>query len=142
MPINFGYEVVTLGQLLAVVPFMQRFGHEISPGKWVIAATDQQLINAANTIGLFLSAFAAGFVADIIGRKKTMGLGCLLCIGGILTQYFSNSIPQITGGKILATFGFGLGHSMGPVFVAELAPLKLRGVCLSLIVSRTLSRFQ
>jgi len=42
---------------------------------------------------------------------------------------------MLFGGKLLSTFGFGLGHSLGPVFVAELAPTSLRGICLTLIVS-------
>ncbi|OQE25347.1 hypothetical protein PENSTE_c006G09328 [Penicillium steckii] len=132
LPINFGYEVSTVGNLLAVDSFLTQFGVEAN-GTLEIRATDQQLLNAASTIGLFCSAFATGFISDKIGRKKTIILGCLLCVAGIILQYFSHTIHELFGGKLLSTFGFGLGHSLGPVFVAELAPAKLRGVCLSLV---------
>ncbi|KAL0766759.1 hypothetical protein CaCOL14_010330 [Colletotrichum acutatum] len=132
LPINFGYEVSTIGKLLAVTPFAQRFGHEIN-GKWQVAARDQQILNAAGTIGIFVSAFATGFISDIFGRKKTIGLACLICCGGTILQYFASTIMMLFGGKVVATFGFGLGHSLGPVFVAELAPVKMRGVCLVLV---------
>ncbi|KAH6887449.1 general substrate transporter [Thelonectria olida] len=132
MPVNFGYEVSTVGNLLAVIPFMERFGHVVD-GTLLISAKDQQILNAATTVGLFVSAFATGWVSDIIGRKKTIGVAALLCVAGILVQYFSHDIPSLFGGKILGTFGFGLGHSLGPVFVAEMAPNKLRGTCLILI---------
>ncbi|KAH7126081.1 maltose permease [Dactylonectria macrodidyma] len=132
LPINFGYEVSMVGKLFAVIPFAQQFGFEVD-GTWVVKATDQQLVNAASTIGIFSSAFATGIVSDFIGRKKTIILACLICIGGILLQYYSTSIYMIFGGKLVSTLGFGLGHSLGPVFVAELAPTKMRGVCLVLI---------
>ncbi|UQC91636.1 maltose permease [Colletotrichum lupini] len=118
LPINFGYEVSTIGKLLAVTPFAQRFGHEIN-GKWQVAARDQQILSAAGTIGIFVSAFATGFISDIFGRKKTIGLACLICCGGTILQYFASTIMMLFGGKVVATFGFGLGHSLGPVFVAE-----------------------
>uniref|UniRef100_A0A8H7TW80 Major facilitator superfamily (MFS) profile domain-containing protein n=1 Tax=Bionectria ochroleuca TaxID=29856 RepID=A0A8H7TW80_BIOOC len=132
LPINFGYEIGTIGNLLAVTPFLEEFGHEVN-GELLISARDQQILNAATTIGLFVSAFATGFISDLVGRKKTILLAALLCVAGIVVQYFSLSIPTLFGGKLLGTFGFGLGHSLGPVFVAEMAPVKLRGVCLALI---------
>jgi MFS family permease len=68
-----------------------------------------------------------------MGRKKTIFVGCILCVGEIILQYFGHSIHELFGGKLLSTFGFGLGHSLGPVFVAELALPKVRGICLSLV---------
>jgi MFS family permease len=123
-----------MGKLLAVTPFAKQFGYQVEE-QWVVRATDQQILNTANTIGIFVSAFTTGIVSDLIGRKKTIGIACVVCIGGIIMQYFSNSIPMIFGGKLISTLGFGLGHSLGPVFVAELAPVKMRGLCLVLIVS-------
>lgn len=122
-----------MGNLLAVDPFLEQFGVEVN-GTREIRAKDQQILNAATTVGLFCSAFATGVISDFLGRKKTIVFGCVLCVAGILTQYFSNTIMQLFGGKLLGTFGFGLGHSLGPVFVAELAPVRVRGLCLSLVV--------
>ncbi|KAF6840437.1 maltose permease [Colletotrichum plurivorum] len=132
LPVNFGYEASTVGNLLAVTPFLEEFGQQVN-GEWVVSAQDQQILNAATTIGLFVSAFATGFISDRIGRKKTIIIACILCVAGVIVQYFSKSIMQIFGGKIVACFGFGLGHSLGPVFVAELAPVKMRGTCLALV---------
>ncbi|KAF5001208.1 hypothetical protein FDECE_11028 [Fusarium decemcellulare] len=132
LPINFGYEVSMMGKLLAVTPFAQKFGYKAGE-TYVIAATDQQILNAANTIGIFVSAFATGIVSDFIGRKKTIIIACVVCIGGIMVQYFSHSILMLFAGKVVSTLGFGLGHSLGPVFVAELAPVKMRGLCLALL---------
>ncbi|KAI1847455.1 hypothetical protein JX265_013976 [Neoarthrinium moseri] len=134
LPVNFGYEVSTLGNLLAVDSFLRRFGEE-SGGAMVISAKDQQILNAATTIGIFTSAFATGLLSDRLGRKRVIVLACFICVAGILTQFFASTIMHLFGGKLLGAFGFGLGHSLGPVYVAELAPVKLRGICLAIVTS-------
>ncbi|KAF6816801.1 maltose permease [Colletotrichum sojae] len=111
-----------LGWCLLIFLLPVNFGYEAS-------TVDSQ----CRDIGLFVSAFATGFISDRIGRKKTIIVACILCVAGVIVQYFSKSIMQIFGGKIVACFGFGLGHSLGPVFVAELAPVKVRGTCLALV---------
>ncbi|KAL4885970.1 hypothetical protein BJY04DRAFT_205208 [Aspergillus karnatakaensis] len=115
LSINFGYEISMMGKLFAVTPFARQFGQDVN-GIYNVRATDQQLLNAGNTIGVFCSAFATGIISDLIGRKKTIIIACIIC-----------------SGKLVSTLGFGLGHSLGPVFVAELAPTKMRGLCLVLI---------
>lgn len=105
---------------------------------WLSSARNQQLFNAASTVGLFVSAFSVGLLADKFGRKKVILSSSVICIAGILTQYFSKTVDMLFGGKLIGTFGFGLGHSLGPVYVAEIAPVKLRGVSLALIVRLSL----
>ncbi|KAL3462141.1 general substrate transporter [Aspergillus heterothallicus] len=133
LPINFGYENSTVGNPLAIESFLDQSGVETSSRVRKVRATDQQILNAATTVGLFCSAFATGFISDIMGRKKTIIVGCLLCVAGIITQFFSNTIMQLFGGKLLGAFEFGLGHSLRPIFVAELAPVKVHGLCLALV---------
>ncbi|KAJ4325901.1 hypothetical protein N0V84_003287 [Fusarium piperis] len=132
LPVNFGYEMSMTGKLLAVTPFAKKFGYQAGE-TWVVAAHDQQILNAAATVGIFTSAFATGIVSDFIGRKKTIIIACAICLGGIIVQFYSKSILMLFAGKVVSTFGFGLGHSLGPVFVAELAPIKMRGLCLALL---------
>ncbi|KAH9894604.1 general substrate transporter [Xylariomycetidae sp. FL2044] len=130
--INSGFEANTLGNLLAIGPFVDRFGVEVG-GQKVVSARDQQILNGGMTVGLFLAAYATGFLGDWFGRKKVILTGCVITIAGILGQYYSTTILQLFGTKLLSSFGFGLGHTLAPVFVAEPAPVKLRGVSLALV---------
>ncbi|KAK9327506.1 general substrate transporter [Lipomyces starkeyi] len=133
LSLNLGYESSNLGHLLGVREFMHKFGYRTSAGTWVVSTTDQQLLTVAGFIGLGSAAIATGILSDLLGRRKTILLGCVLCFGGIFLQFFSQSIMMLFGGKILSGLGYGLGHSIGPVFVAEIAPVRFRGVCLSII---------
>ncbi|KAF2027100.1 MFS general substrate transporter [Setomelanomma holmii] len=98
-----------------------------------ITAHDQQVLNASPTVGVFVAAFSAGFISDKIGWRKVVLAGCLLCIAGIFVQGFNNSIMMFSGGKLISTFGYGLGHALAPVYVAEIVPDHLRGICLTLV---------
>ncbi|KAJ3956599.1 hypothetical protein N0V92_006834 [Colletotrichum tropicale] len=133
LPINFGYELALVGNILAIPSFLNKFGVTTATGAKEISTHDQQILNASTTIGVFVAAYTTGFISDIIGRRLVVLLGCGLCIAGIMVQGFSNSIMMLFGGKLISTVGYGLGHTLGPVYVAEIAPDSLRGVCLILI---------
>jgi MFS transporter, SP family, general alpha glucoside:H+ symporter len=91
-------------------------------------------LNAAFSCGLFIAAFTAGFVSDMVGRRWTIIAGSTICMAGIFVQGFADSIIMIFGGKFLSSLGFGLGHALAPVYVAEIAPDAIRGICLTLVV--------
>ncbi|KAH7160656.1 maltose permease [Dactylonectria macrodidyma] len=132
LPINFGYELALIFNVLAIPSFLERFG-ETTPNGREIPTQTQQILGAASYGGIFLAAFTTGLISDMWGRRKVIFAGCLLCIAGILVQTFATSIMMIFGGKLISTLGFGLGHALAPVFVAEIAPDHIRGFCLILI---------
>ncbi|PLB46475.1 maltose permease [Aspergillus steynii IBT 23096] len=132
LPINFGYEIALVGNILAIPSFLERFGQDTPNGREIPSQT-QQILNSATYGGIFLAAFTAGFVSDIFGRRKVVITACLICIAGIFVQAFAKTILVIFGGKLISTMGFGLGHSLAPVFVAEISPDSIRGISLILI---------
>ncbi|KAH3484990.1 hypothetical protein KXW24_007993, partial [Aspergillus fumigatus] len=103
-------------------------------GTWVLSARDQQILNGALSVEVFCAAIITGFLSDAYGRKKAMMIGSIICCAGVMVQYYATSILMLFGGKLVATLGFGIGHSVAPVFVSELAPSSLRGICLALII--------
>lgn len=133
LPINYGYEASLIGKLYAIPSFLDHFGRTLPNGKQEIPANDQQTVSAAFFSGIFLAAFLNGFLSDMLGRRKVIFIGSTLCIAGIFVQAFANSIINIFGGKLISTLGFGLGHSLAPVYVAEVVPDHMRGICLTLI---------
>ncbi|OLN83294.1 General alpha-glucoside permease 3 [Colletotrichum chlorophyti] len=133
LPINYGYEAVVVGNILATPGFLDRFGTTTPDGAREISTHAQQVFNASSTVGIFFAAYTTGFISDVIGRRLVVLLGCVLCVAGIIVQFFSTSIMMLFAGKIVSTVGFGLGHSLAPVYVAETAPDSLRGICLVLI---------
>lgn len=136
---NFGYENSISGSILAMPQFLEEFGQQTN-GTWVLASQDQQILNAALSIGVFCAAIVAGFLSDACGRRMAIMVASIICCAGVLVQYYATSILMLFGGKVVATLGFGLGQSVAPVFISEIAPSSMRGICLALIVSVHFSR--
>lgn len=131
---NFGYENSISGSILAMPQFLEEFGHQTN-GTMVLGSQDQQILNAALSVGVFCAAIIAGFLSDACGRRKAIMVASIICCAGVLVQYYATSILMLFGGKVVATLGFGLGQSVAPVFISEIAPSSMRGICLALIVS-------
>lgn len=80
LPVNFGFELALIGNIIAIPAFLDRFGQETADGAIEIDAHDQQVLNAATIVGIFVAAFGAGFISDKISRCRVVLVGCLLCL--------------------------------------------------------------
>lgn len=88
----------------------------------------QALYNGISQLTAIVGALATGTLADAIGRKPTNLLFCIISIGGVAAQYWSNgSIAILTVGKAINGFSIGAWLIIGPLYASEVAPLKLRG---------------
>ena len=132
---NFGFEAASTGNLLAIPAFLQRFGTPLPQGLIEINAKDQQILSAALICGVFLASLGSGIISDLLGRKWTIVIAAIICTAGIFVQGFGNTILDIFAGKLISAVGFGLAHAIAPVYVAEIAPDMVRGICLTLVVS-------
>ncbi|KAH7146608.1 maltose permease [Dactylonectria estremocensis] len=133
LPMNFGFEAGSTGNLLAIPSFLSRFGNPLPGGLIEITVHDQQVLNAALICGVFIASACSGFASDLLGRRWTILLGSVVCIVGIFVQGFCQSILMLFGGKLVSAIGFGVAHAIAPVYVAEIAPDMLRGICLILV---------
>lgn len=95
---------------------------------YIIPATWQSLYGGVSQLTTILGALGTGILADKIGRKPTNFLSCIVSIGGVAAQYWSNgNIGILTAGKAINGFSIGAWLIIGPLYASEVAPLKLRG---------------
>lgn len=85
LPINYGFEASLIGNLYAILSFLDRFGRTLPNGNQEITAYAQQIVSAAFFTGIFLAAFLNGFLSDMLDRRKAIFIGSTLCIAGIFT---------------------------------------------------------
>ena len=75
----------------------------------------------------FFGAIIAGDLADFIGRRFTIILGCaIFTVGGIL-ETASTGLGVMVAGRIIAGFGVGFISSVVILYMSEIAPKKVRG---------------
>jgi SP family arabinose:H+ symporter-like MFS transporter len=87
---------------------------------------------ACALIGCIVGCAAAGTVADYLGKKKGLGL-CALCFAlssiGIL---FAADLHQFVLWRLIGGVGIGAASVIAPNYIAEIAPTRVRGRCVTL----------
>jgi len=89
-------------------------------------------INSTFSGGAVFGALMGGFTMDRFGRKKTVQIGALIAaVGGIL-QCAAVNLAMMLVGRIISGWAIGLMSMSIPVYQAECAPPKIRGLIVGL----------
>jgi hypothetical protein len=72
------------------------------------------------------------FTMDRFGRKKTIQTGALICTVGAILQSSARNLAMILVGRIIAGWAVGLLSMSVPVYQAECAHPKIRGLIVGL----------
>lgn len=89
------------------------------------ALTDphSSLIVSILSCGTFFGALIAGDVSDIIGRKWTVILGCLIYMLGVVVQMITglgNALGAIVAGRLIAGVGVGFESAIVILYMSEI----------------------
>ena len=74
---------------------------------FVIPASKQSLITSILSAGTFFGAIIAGDVADFIGRRMTIIMGCVIFAIGCILETASTSIGLMVPGRFICGLGVG-----------------------------------
>ncbi|KAJ2969064.1 hypothetical protein NUW58_g10077 [Xylaria curta] len=80
------------------------------------------LVNTAYTIGAIVSGFFfGGPLADYLGRRWGMGIGCFLTIVATFIQAFAprHNLGAFIAGRVVIGLGQGLALTAGPIYIGE-----------------------
>jgi MFS family permease len=72
-----------------------------------VPAWEQSLTTSILSAGTFFGAIIAGDMADFIGRRMTIIMGCLIFIVGGILETASTSIGVMAAGRIICGLGVG-----------------------------------
>ena len=83
-------------------------------------------------IGCIAGCIAAGSVADYLGKKKGLGL-CALCFAlSSVGMMFAANLHQFVLWRLIGGVGIGAASVISPNYIAEIAPTRVRGRCVTL----------
>ncbi|KAK9321566.1 general substrate transporter [Lipomyces orientalis] len=114
----FGYDSTVIAGVLVMIK--DDLGSMLTPSQ-------QELITSIASVGAFVGALMAGLLLDKIGRKAVIGLGALVFAIGSILQGMAMTVPAITLGRFVVGLGIGEAAMVAPIYIAEIAPAKLRG---------------
>jgi sugar porter (SP) family MFS transporter len=144
--IFFGYDTGWMGGVLGMDYFINQYTHEPYPedfldnyvkgsdadkayrkSVFVVPQWQQSLTTAILSAGTFFGAIMAGDLADFIGRRTTIIVGCFIfTVGGIL-EVASTTLGVMVAGRLIAGFGVGFISAIVILYMSEIAPKKVRG---------------
>lgn len=114
-----GYDQGVFGGLLANPDLLQTFNDPDT--------TLQGQIVSTYTIGCIFGALLTLFIGDMLGRRRTIALGCgFLVVGGIL-QATAYTLPHMIVGRVIGGLGIGCNTSTIPMWQSETCKPSLRG---------------
>lgn len=125
--IFFGYDSGYINGVLGSQIFKDAVEH---PGAAAVSESRTSLIVSILSVGTFFGAIIAGDVADRIGRKWTVILGCLIYMIGVIIQMITgagDALAAIVVGRLVAGVGVGFESAIVILYMSEICPRKVRG---------------
>jgi sugar porter (SP) family MFS transporter len=117
----FGFDTgIISGALLFI---KQEFG---------LSAGLQQLVVGSLLLAAVVGALLGGPITDAWGRKKTLILAALIFGVGALVASFSPNVAVLVVARVLLGLAIGIASMIVPVYIAEIAPPRVRGALVSL----------
>ncbi|KAK9234582.1 general substrate transporter [Lipomyces kononenkoae] len=115
----FGYDLAIISGVLLMV--------KTDLDGNTLTSNQQELLTSITSGGAFVGALSAGFMLDRFGRRVAIGIGSIMFTIGSILQATSFSLAQMTVGRLIVGLGIGEAAMVAPIYIAEIAPAKLRG---------------
>lgn len=111
----FGFDAVVIS---GVVPFITP---EFGLNEWWVGA-----IVSAPSFAAIGAALTVGPIADYVGRKRVMLVLALLYTASAMASAVAPDAPTLLVARLIGGFAFGT-LMLAPIYIAEIAPARLRG---------------
>ncbi|CAO2149864.1 unnamed protein product [Urochloa humidicola] len=100
-----------------------------------LGLTDEQVEVLSGSMNLFMlgSILAAGWAADVIGRRGTIVLANAFLMVGALAMSLGGTYASLLAARFVTSVGVGFAVVVAPVYAAEIAPASSRGLLSSLV---------
>ncbi|KAL6907797.1 hypothetical protein ACP4OV_001967 [Aristida adscensionis] len=120
---------ILMGYNLAVMSGAQLFIRED------LGLSDEQVEVLTGSMNMFMlvSILAAGWAADLLGRRRTLMLANAFLMAGALAMSLGASYAQLMAARFVTSVGAGFARVIAPVYNAEISPASSRGVLSSLL---------
>ncbi|CAO1616635.1 unnamed protein product [Sympodiomycopsis kandeliae] len=122
----FGYDTGAINSVLVQI------GTDID-GK-LLSSGEKELLTSSLSVGGMIGAVVCGYMADTLGRKRTLVVCDVLFIVGAVLQASISSKWPFAVGRLIMGLGVGCGSMIAPMFISEIAPVKSRGMLSTLNV--------
>ncbi|KAB5546801.1 sugar porter family MFS transporter [Coniochaeta sp. 2T2.1] len=132
---EYGFDKGAIAGFQAMPGFLQVFGYESKPGVWNIESTPQQIITSFMILGAFMGSLICGPIGAKLSRRHSMMVASLIVIIALLIMTVTTSFGALYFSRLLCGIGNGLLLNFSMVYLQEVAPPYMRGLCFGLVTS-------
>ncbi|KAK3119179.1 hypothetical protein QOZ80_9BG0715250 [Eleusine coracana subsp. coracana] len=100
-----------------------------------LGLTDEQVEVLSGSMNVFMlaSILAAGWTADLAGRRVTLVLSNAFLTAGALAMSLGGGFTTLMAARFVTSLGAGCALVVAPVYAAEIAPASARGLLASMV---------
>ncbi|KAI0698474.1 general substrate transporter [Cytidiella melzeri] len=130
---QYGYHISALNQIQAVLSCRGSDPEFEIPVKYglptCIPMSDAtfSVVTSVYTVGGLLGSLVANVVMDRRGRRGAVRASAAMFAVGAGIMSVSASLSPLILGRVLIGIGAGFGLCVGPIFLSEIAPMKIQG---------------
>jgi MFS family permease len=104
----------------------------VDPAQFSLSSSTKSLMTSILSCGTFFGALIAGDIADFIGRRPTIIIGCFVfSFGCVLEIAAAGQVALFVMGRLVAGLGVGFISATILLYMAEVAPRRFRGALVS-----------
>ncbi|ELY78597.1 sugar transporter [Natrinema pallidum DSM 3751] len=96
------------------------------------ASLIEGIIVSGAMIGAIIGAALGGRLADRLGRRRLILVGAVVFFVGSLIMAIAPTVEILIVGRIVDGIGVGFASVVGPLYISEISPPKIRGSLVSL----------
>ncbi|XPS72678.1 hypothetical protein M3J09_004839 [Ascochyta lentis] len=122
-----GYSTILVPNLYSLGPFRRQFGTLQHNGDYEISAIWQSALVNGALAGQIVGLFAAGWLAEKIGYRRTLMTGLAAITAFITITFFATSKPMLLVGQCLLGAPWGVFQTISTVYAGDVLPVQLRG---------------
>jgi MFS family permease len=115
-----GFDSSLMGAINAMIPYQETFG--LSG-----AGSSTGIVFIIYQLGQIAAFPFCGLIADGLGRRWCIFIGCLIVLIGTAVQGSANHLGQFIAGRFILGFGASIASAAGPTYTVELAHPTHRG---------------
>ncbi|KAI1613535.1 general substrate transporter [Exophiala viscosa] len=122
--LTYGYNSAIIGSVIGLPSFFDYFhiNEKTSAGSRITGAT-----NGLFAGGGLLGCWFITWLADKVGRKRSIQITASICIVAAAIQAGSVHIAMFLVGRFMMGFGAGMVNVITPLYQSEISPAKTRG---------------
>lgn len=94
-------------------------------------STMQEVVTSAVLVGAMIGAAVSGLLTDKLGRRVTIIVTAVVFVIGSTSSALAPFLGWLIGSRVIVGLAIGVASYIGPLYISEIAPPRLRGSMVS-----------